>query len=319
MHLPTLFCVSTALLLKSTVAQETSAEVDESLEGYDHQLLADGIFERDIHDAKLDFGDEVDISLEGYDHELVTRNLLAKRGGFGDASLHTRDQLSQEGPSLLHEDGQEVDFSLEGYDHDLVARSLEGMQELELGGMPEVEAGEGAMDKLHSLGSTSPVQTIHVRRVSEHNAEEKRSLSADSTDETVEDVQALHLLTRRAALAEEEAAVRGSLGDDIDYSLDGYDHSLFSRDTGNTDGDREDVKSGPEGYDHDLVVRSLQENLLMMRELIESDEKFAADAKEQERPPQAARGYFEKAGIVARQGASAAWSTARLWFGNRLF
>lgn len=319
MHLSNLLCTSTALLLKSVVAQETSAEIDETLEGYDHELLAHGILERDIQDAKLEFGDEVDISLEGYDHELVTRDLLVKRGGYGKASLHNRDQLSQEVPSLLHEDGQEIDFSLEGYDHDLVARSLEGMQELDFGGMPAVEAGERAMDKPHSLSSTSPVQTIHVRRVSELNAEEKRSLSADSTDETVEDVQTLQLLTRRAALAEEEAAVRGALGDDVDYSLDGYDHSLFSRDTGTIDGDREDVKFGPEGYDHDLVVRSLQENLLMMRELIESDEKSAADAKEQEGPSQEARGYFEKAGIVARQGGSAAWSTARLWFGNRLF
>lgn len=305
--------------MKSAVAQETSAEIDESLEGYDHQLLAHGVFERDIQDAKLEFGDEVDISLEGYDHELVTRNLLAKRGGYGEASLHARDQLSQEVPSLFHDDGQDVDFSLEGYDHDLVARSLEGIQELEFGGMPGVEAGEGAMDKPQSLSSMSPVQTIHVRRVSELNAGEKGSLSGVPTDETVEDVPASQLLTRRAALAEEEASVRNTLGNDIDYSLEGYDHSLLSRGTEDADGERKDVDFGPEGYDHDLVIRSLQENLLMMRELIESDEKAAAGEKEQGRPLQATRGYFETAGVVARRGASAAWSTARRWFGNRMF
>lgn len=143
----------------------------------DHNLQPRSEFEERL-------GEDVDTSPKGDSDELNTR-FHDKRSGSERAPLHIRDELTRQAVDLVHEHGQDVDLSLEGYNHDLVARSLDKRD-------PGLRLGQSGKNMLS--------------RMRPHHVAHKR-----------------------------EAAARVALGDDVDYSLEGYDHSLVERDLDDTD------------------------------------------------------------------------------------
>ncbi|KAK5132695.1 hypothetical protein LTR08_008739 [Meristemomyces frigidus] len=177
---------------------EDEEEIDYSLEGYDHEIVARSDDEEEVdyslegydHEivASSDDEEEVDYSLEGYDHELAARSDIPDFGdedvdtsleGFSDTGLHARDV-----PDFEDED-EEIDTSLDGYSstsglhardipdfgEDDVDVSLEGYGEphVHARSVPDFDEDEDVDTSLDGYSSTPD---IHARDIPDFGDED---------------------------------------------------------------------------------------------------------------------------------------------------
>jgi hypothetical protein len=136
-----------------------------------------------------------------------------------DHHLAARAELADEAAAIQKDFGDKVDVSLDGYDHELVARGVGEDVDYSLEGYDELDEDEDDDEEEDGDGhETTDTEPAIVQR-------------------DVEDVDG-----------------GDDLGDNVDYSLEGHDHTLVARDRGVVP-ESEEVDYSLEGYDHELVAR----------------------------------------------------------------
>ncbi|KAK4626320.1 hypothetical protein CLAFUW4_04486 [Fulvia fulva] len=334
------------LAIVSIVTAQISRFDEETPDGIEDQpAVRHALADEDGDIPAFSDDQEIDTSLDGYDHESVARDLRennrAKR-----APLDIRDTLADEAINMIHEYGQGVDVSLDGYDHDAVARDVED------GPLENVERGLG-FEAARRLGRMKPHYVQHGERDEEVEIDEdgeddgpwvdldaydegdveERDADDEDVGDGLKDEGDTPLVTFERDVEDEDPGdglddegdtplvtlerdvedEGDDAHDDIDTSLEGYDHSLLDRD------------SSYEYYDpdeafHDGAYDSGDAEL-GSEQVEEQDEE--QDAAEQERVVQKGPPTMRRRGLVDGDqeaeeedddaGLWSAWSTVRRW------
>jgi hypothetical protein len=272
----------------ASIKKEFGENVDVSLDGYDHELIA-----RDTEDLDHEAFGEMEDKSDGEDdaseddHELVQRALEAENGDLGndiDYSLEGYDHKLVARDQGVDHGSDEVDYSLEGYDHELVARGLADDNEEEDDDIDDgdLETRDAAAQDTGILAGAVPKNILKKlgRMKSHHVQHAKRSDHEDGEDETEDSIEARdaalpagtlkklnrlkpHHVQNSKRTAEDLEELKsdhgaengGDLDAEVDTSLEGYENGLVARDDGEEDDAEDDdedfeTQTEPQGYDH---------------------------------------------------------------------
>lgn len=250
---------SLAVVSKADVAKETE-ELDATLDGYDHHLIARNALEGEAAAIKAEFGDDVDVSLEGYAH------LLFARGEAEDVEADL---------------GGNVDVSLEGYDDSILeARSDaddENVDENELATQHAQALADVDEDYDQLPDGMDPAE--YEKELAAKDAEDDtipvaRRDTDDGADESDKDIAAQHA----QALADDD--------EDYDTIPDGVDEADYLKDLDAKDAEDDSipVKRREADADADAIFSpsaAERKRLGRMRpHYVNHEERMAADLKQ---------------------------------------
>lgn len=254
-------------------ATNENEDVSIASEDFDYHLYARNALEKDAAAIKAEFGDDVDTSLDGYEHLLFARDgddagdIAVSVEGYGEAVLEARDD--EEGATQsdaefaaalaksLAEDDEDYDTIPDGVDEADYQKELDE-KNAEDNSIP-VERREAEAKLSLPANAKYLVPAVVSPVVSESliiapTAAEKKRLGrmkphyAQHTERVAAD---LKQFMRRFADDPESG------DEEVDVSLEGYDHELVRREAaGIEDGDNdwEEPQEELKGYDHSQLA-----------------------------------------------------------------